>query len=82
MVPVLQSQLTGRRGAEQHPPRPMPVVVTVRVALVEITVVAAVVSEPWQAGHGLRTIHLHWLYDVMVVLFWNHSLVCAWCGMK
>ena len=71
VVPVLQGQRTDRRGPERDPPRPMQAVEIVKIAVVEI----AVVGEKGQAGQGSRTIGLQWLYDGMVVWFWNDSLV-------
>ena len=75
MVPALQGYRTGRRGPEQDPPRPMRVVKILKIAAVEVAVVGAVVVEMVQAGQGSRTIGLQWLYDGMVVWFWNDSLV-------
>ena len=75
MVSVLQGQRTGQRGPERDPPRPMQVVEIVKIAVVEIAVVGAVVAEKGQAGQRSRTIGLQWLYDGMVVWFWNDTLV-------
>ena len=75
VVPVLQGQRTGRRGPERDPPCPIQVVEIVKIAVVEIAVVWAVVGEKGQAGQGSRTIGLQWIYDGIVVWFWNDSLV-------
>ena len=75
VVPVLQGQRMRRRGPDRDQSLQMQVVQIVKIAVLDIAVVGAVVGERRQGWQGSRTIGLPWLYDRLVVRFWNDSLV-------